>query len=95
MTPVKQRKTEVAPLLFSNKKRTIEFDQVIDQVKDALAHFNAFEYGIGTNCLTEDELDVALEENPNLIIPFMAEMDDYESEFTMPMKKCRKPRAKA
>ena len=45
--------------------------------------------------MTEDELDAALDQNPNMIIPFMAEMDDYESEFTMPMKKCRKPRAKA
>ena len=40
----------------------------------------------------EDELEAQLEQNPNLIIPFIAENDDCESQFTLPMKKCRKPR---
>ena len=52
MTPVKQRKAEVAPLLFPNKKGTIEFEQVIDQVKDALAFFDNQEPGVGTCQLT-------------------------------------------
>lgn len=42
-TPVKVRKAEVVPLLFENKKRTIEFDQVIDNVRQALSAFDAFQ----------------------------------------------------
>jgi len=40
----------------------------------------------------DDDLDAQLDENPNLIIPFMADDDDCESDFALMMKKCRKPR---
>ena len=41
--------------------------------------------------MPDSDLEAELHFNPNLIIPFIAE-DDYDSEFALVMKKCRKPR---
>ena len=41
----------------------------------------------------EMRMQRALEENPNLIVPFHADNDEIEDEFNLTIKKCRKPRA--
>ena len=47
-------------MLFRNKKATIIFDQVLDQVKDALNAIDAFP-GAMTSLETEYELEAAIE----------------------------------
>ena len=65
---------------------------MISTVREALTAIDAFE---APNDETfESRMEHALQENPNLIVPFCAD-EDVDSEFTLTVKKCRKPRANA
>ena len=79
------------PRLFSNKKGTIVFEKVVDRVQEALRAFDDYTVPGRQGYLPDDDLEIELQNNPHLIIPYVAE-EDYESEFTIHMKKCRKPR---
>ena len=56
-TPVKQIKKQTSPLLFPNKKGTIEFQDVIDQVKNALGAFDAALLNPNRGYFPDSELD--------------------------------------
>ena len=65
---------------------------MISTVRDALTAIDAFEAPYDETF--EARIEQALQENPNLIVPFCAD-EDVDSEFTLTVKKCRKPRANA
>ena len=96
-TPIKKQSTSLAaPGLFKPRRSAKAMEEVTSLVQDALAAFasqcslqeGALHHHHST--LTDEQLEAELEANPHLIVPYQS--DDNDSDFTINVKKCRKPR---
>lgn len=83
--------------MFKPRRSAKAMEEVTSLVQDALAAFasqcspqEGALHHHHHSTLTDEQLEAELEANPHLIVPYQS--DDNDSDFTINVKKCRKPR---